>query len=187
LCILGKGEDDEDIMHNFIDFAVDAGAQAQTGYRDLPWGLKKMAVAKSVYDWFDSQAGELDQALIYNGSFQGESANYKFLFEADSLYLVGITVTLPYNLLEVGKFKSNFRKSEAFVDGLQLRMQKKYGAAKLHEKLGTDFFGKWQDGETDIELMLTRNSQYTVLVTYTWRTFLERRKSANESNWKDEL
>jgi hypothetical protein len=167
--------------------AVTTGALAQTGYRDLPWGLKKKAVAKSVFDWFDAQAGEMEQALVYNGNFQSVDATYKFLFESDSLYLVGISATLPYNLLESGEFKSNFRKSEAFVDGLISRLNQKYGKARLSEKLDTDLFSSWRDDETDIELIVTRNTQYTIVLTYTWRNFLERRKSEKEGNWKDEL
>lgn len=160
---------------------------AQTGYRDLFWGTSKAATKKTVSSWYGDPVNEMENALIYKAAFQGETALFKFLFEKDSLYMVGISVELPYNLGSEGQFKRNFKLSEEFVDGLLERLYAKYSDPLLDEKQGIDQFVHWQNGETEIEALIKRNATYTVVVTYGWGDFFKRKAETRESGYQEEL
>lgn len=160
---------------------------AQTGYRDLFWGTSKSAAKKTAGEWYGEPVNEMDNALIYKAAFQGENAVYKFLFEEDSLYMVGISVELPYNLAVKDQFKRNFKLSETYVDDLLERLYAKYGDPLLEEKQGTDQYVHWQNGDTEIEAFVKRDATYKVIISYSWSDFFKRRSETRESGYQDEL
>ena len=81
----------------------------QAGYRGILWGSSAEAVKKTAIKYHSNQYTELDNAVVFNGTFQGNDAVYKYIFDSDSLILVGVTSLLEFNLSDKEKYAKAFR------------------------------------------------------------------------------
>ena len=160
---------------------------AEGGYRGTLWGSSANAVKKSVDNLYDDLSGEMENTLIYSGTFQGFNALYKYVFHEDSLVMVAISTTLPWKLNEKDNFSRNFNLSEQTVDDLINSLQKKYSTPLYNEKIETDRFMKWIVDESDIELILQRNIQYSLLLTYSWNSYFKKSNKQKIQGYEEEL
>ncbi len=157
------------------------------GYRGILWGSSRESVRKSAGQFYSGDARELDDALIYSGTFQGFDAYFKYMFREDSLVMVAITADFPWPLNDKAKFKANFNKSESASDNVLDRIRGKYGREIQSDKVGTDSYYHWNAGDTDIEVILLRGIQYRLTLSYSWKSYFQRSQVRKDQGFQDEL
>jgi len=160
---------------------------AADGYRGQLWGSNKESVRKGSGELYSGRVQDLVDALVYTSTFQGYDALYKYMFRDDSLVMVAITADLPWALNIRESFKRNFDLSERAVQDLITGLERKYGSADLAENTGTDTYMLWRSGDTEIELIIKRDVNYRLILSYSWESYFRRLDNSRKQKAMDEL